>query len=91
MRFILILFLIVIPLVGYAERQAVRERIVLTYPAVKSIDENAIIFISDELFYKSNNQRRDKITIYLFKINSSRMDSFAKQLFNHKFYFGSKW
>ncbi len=49
MRFILILFLIVIPLVGYAEHQAVRERIVLTYPAVKSIDENAIIFISDEL------------------------------------------
>lgn len=49
MRLILIFFLIVMPLAGHSERQVTTERIALTYPAVKSIDENAIIFISDEL------------------------------------------
>jgi hypothetical protein len=37
------------PVTGYAERSTEVARIELTYPAVKSIDENAIVFISDEL------------------------------------------
>ncbi len=43
------LIFIMMSAVGYAERPTEIERIELTYPAVKSIDENAIIFISDEL------------------------------------------
>ncbi len=49
MRFIFMLTFIMMSVVGYAERPAEVTRIELTYPAVKSIDENAIIFISDEL------------------------------------------
>lgn len=52
MRFILTFLFIVMPMSGVAERPTEIERIELAYPAVKSIDENAIIFISDELLIR---------------------------------------